>query len=325
MPPYIRGDSSNLTATDHVLLSKYLLGAELDAENLRRIERLYFSNQSVLEQLQLVEDQLIEQYIRAELSREDARLFQEHFLASPRNQERFVFFRQLSRLLEEQNPIKLKRLSVLSKEPAWLLLAAGLVLLMIPAVWLLVETRHLVSNVGRVATSSSSLKLEIEAQSTLTKDLADQLRREQAAIQKLEKGETPASLPSGRAEVNGSIPATLSFLLMPVSSQTRGQGNSEPVRHAISRSAGPVQLDLVLPEGPTASAYSVSMDTPDGIEVWSAGPLTPLPVGGLRVVRAIVPTNVIGNDDYAVNLQSIGSKRQLETVETYAFRTLVTR
>jgi hypothetical protein len=325
MPSSIRGDSTHLTTTDHDLIRKYLLGAELDSDDLRRVERLYFSDHSVMEQLQLAEDELIEQYIRAELSSDDTRRFREHFLASPRNQERFLFFQQVSRLLEEQNPTKLKRSSVVWKAPAWALLVAGLTLLMIPTVWLLIEARQLGAEIGRLTTLSSKLTAETDGQSAATQELAVQLRREREDIQRLEKGKALVSRPGGHAEGNSSAPAAVSFLLMPVPSETRGETTPEPARHAIPRSAGAVQLDLVLPRGVAVTAYVVSMGTPDGTEVWSSGPLTASSVGGVRLVRTSIPTMVVGNEDYFVNLQAIARNRQLETVETYSFRTLVTR
>jgi hypothetical protein len=324
MPPSIRGDSTYLTESDPGLIKDYLLGAELDSDDLRRIERLYFSDQSVMEQLELVEDELIEQYIRAELSPEDTRRFQEHFLSSPRNQERVRFFQNLQRLVDRPSRKSVALPVLVSKKSLWALAAAGLVLLMIPTAAVVIEERRLGAAIGRLTTSASKLTAEMDGQSATTQKLADQLRRGQEEIQRLEKGQTPASRAGAHAEGNSFAPAALSFLLMPAPLQTRGQAAAEPPRHAIPRSAGAVQLDLVLPRG-AAATYVVSINTPDATEVWSSGPLPPVIVGSLHLVRAAVPASVLGNDDYVVNVQSIGGNRQLEPVETYSFRTLVSR
>ena len=323
MPPYIRGDSTSLTATDHDLIKKYLLGADLGPDNLRRVERLYFSDQGVMEQVELAEDELIEQYLRDELSPQDTRRFDEHFLASHRNQERVRFFQNLLRLAEEQNRKNVARLALMSKNSRLALVAAGLAIFMIPTVWLMIEARQLVNEVATLTMSSSKLRAELDGQKALTQRLADQLRNEQELRQKSETA--LSSGPAVHAGGNGSGPAVLSFLLMPTPSETRGQVNPEPPRRAIPRSVNAVQLDLVLPRGAAAIAYAVSIDRPDGTQVWSGGPVASISVNRFAVVQALVPSAAIGNDDYIVNLQSIASNHQLETIETYSFRTLVIR
>lgn len=320
MPSYIRGNSTNLNSLDHELIVKYLLGSELDPQDLRHVEDLYFSNQSVMEQIELVEDELIERYLRGELRPDKKRRFERHFLASRRNQERLVFFQHLSRLTSRRQSTNLAGVRRLVKERAMALLAACLVLL-ISSVWLTIQHQQLLSELGRLESSSS---IQIQRQAEATRKLADQLRNEQDLRRRLEENRAATFSDHGRG--NASAVAVLSFSLMPSTTdrQTRGQGNPESGRHAIPRSVNVLQLDLILSGGANAKSYMISIETPDGTVVWSGGPIIPISVGQLVRVRVSIPAMVIGDDDYVVNLQSIGTNHQLETGETYLFRTLVT-
>jgi hypothetical protein len=310
---------------DDELIERYLLGAEIDPEKSRLLENLYSSDLDVMERLQLIEDQLIERYIRGELHPDDVRRFEQHFLASPRNQERLVFFRHLSRWTQAQNPGNSGGFRAFAKARAFTLLAASIALCVIPSFWLIVQRSQLRADLGALQASSSALRAEFQAQADFTRKLAEQLRDEQAARRRLEAEQ--AIRLGARPEAGNLAGGVLSFLLMPppAQAQTRGEENLEAPRHLISRTVRDLQLNLVLPAAAVAKFYIFSIDTPDGTQIWSGGPAAPFSGNPLPLVRVSVPAAVIGNDDYVVNLRSVGGDHELETVATYSFRTLVSR
>src|SRR5262245_3419027 len=74
------------------LLGDYLLG-KLPEEQATRLETEYLSNADLREQLEAVEAELIDAYLKGELSRSERRELEARFLASPRGQERLQFAR----------------------------------------------------------------------------------------------------------------------------------------------------------------------------------------------------------------------------------------
>jgi hypothetical protein len=74
------------------LLGDYLLG-KLPEEQAVRLETEYLSNAVLREQLEAVEAELIDAYLKGELSRSERRGLEAGFLASPRGRERLQFAR----------------------------------------------------------------------------------------------------------------------------------------------------------------------------------------------------------------------------------------
>jgi voltage-gated potassium channel Kch len=72
---------------DELRLLRYLLG-DLPDEELDEIEELYLEDSNLFEQLVLVEDDLIDDYVRGELSPHDRKLFEMNYLISPGRKEK---------------------------------------------------------------------------------------------------------------------------------------------------------------------------------------------------------------------------------------------
>ena len=73
---------------------KYLLG-ELSPELERQVETAYFADDQFFDRLQALKEKLIDDYLHGNLSAEDLRSFEQHFLASPAQRERVEFARTL--------------------------------------------------------------------------------------------------------------------------------------------------------------------------------------------------------------------------------------
>jgi hypothetical protein len=103
-------------------ITRYLLG-NLEEEEQDRIEQRYFTDPELLALVEATEDDLIDAYVRGELSAADRARFESHFLRSRRRRERV----KTAEALLAQLPSKS------SRAPVWFAFAAALVLMF--ALW----------------------------------------------------------------------------------------------------------------------------------------------------------------------------------------------
>ena len=76
-------------------LRKYLLG-RLDDSGEEQVERRLLSDGEFFEEYELIEDELIDQYVQQRLSDEERVLFEKHLLQSPQQQQKLAFARALN-------------------------------------------------------------------------------------------------------------------------------------------------------------------------------------------------------------------------------------
>jgi len=75
-------------------LRRYLLGG-LSAGERARLEERYFKNDDLFEEMEIVEDELIDAYLRGHLSTSESRLFEENYLSSERRSHKVGLTREL--------------------------------------------------------------------------------------------------------------------------------------------------------------------------------------------------------------------------------------
>src|ERR1044071_1791611 len=80
---------------DDTVLRHYLLG-ELSEDEQSGVEERLFTTEEYGQQLSLVEDDLIDSYVRGELSSRERERFESHFLTSPRRISRVAFAESLA-------------------------------------------------------------------------------------------------------------------------------------------------------------------------------------------------------------------------------------
>src|SRR2546422_10893330 len=82
-------------------IKKYLLG-QLAGEDLAEIERRVLTDEEFYEEVQIMEDELVDEYVNSELSADERRLFEKNFLADPESRNKFRLGRALDRHLSPQ-------------------------------------------------------------------------------------------------------------------------------------------------------------------------------------------------------------------------------
>jgi hypothetical protein len=90
-------------AINDVLARRFLLG-ELSPEEQGQFEALAFSDPDTFAVIQSAKDELIDDFIYRELSPQETRAFQDHFLAQPGRRQDVRIARALKRYLDEREP-----------------------------------------------------------------------------------------------------------------------------------------------------------------------------------------------------------------------------
>lgn len=83
---------------DYELIYKYLLG-ELSEDQQSELEQRYFADDELFERLIVVEDELIDRYVRDESSDEERQRIETYFLRSPARRKRLMFTQALMKYL----------------------------------------------------------------------------------------------------------------------------------------------------------------------------------------------------------------------------------
>jgi hypothetical protein len=250
---------------DESLIRQYLLG-ELSPEEQEPIEKRVLSDDASFETFLLVEDELMDQYVRGGLNREETRLAEKHFLASPERQRSLRFAKAFQRYVgstpaqtfPQQSPNP-SELSWWQKFPLTLRLhnpivatslIAALLLLLAGNVWMLAKLRRSPSgDAAAVQAKNEELQKDLARQRDRNDELAKELSRAQNEKAQVEqqlaevKGEQkPAPSPVAPGATGSNSPM-LSFVL--TSNRVRGSdGQSSTV--PVPSNTRNIQLRLVL-------------------------------------------------------------------------------
>ena len=273
-------------------LVRYLLG-ELTDEEQAKLEDAYFSDDSLYHEMQAVETELIDAYVRGQISGEIRTRFEERYLASPHQRERIEF----ARLLYEKArvaPLAATQERTRLWDRIWpplnlpgRLLAPGAALLVLAVViagslWLYRQNRPEPSQARQAAPAKSR----------------------------------PAEAPARIEESSGSVPGNNVIALLLSPGLTRGEGPGNVLR--VPPSANLVRLEIGY-DGETYQSYRVLLRTPEGREVWRQSSLKPLQPGTKTVVVTF-PANTLGAGDYIVTLSGFTSAGTHEDLADYSFR-----
>src|SRR5712691_2711185 len=85
-------------------IRRYLLG-QLDDGARQEIERDLLTNEELFEELLVIEDEIIDEYLGGKLSAEERASFERNFLATPERHEKLKFGRAFDRYLSSQTDV----------------------------------------------------------------------------------------------------------------------------------------------------------------------------------------------------------------------------
>jgi anti-sigma factor RsiW len=282
--------AAGFRANDEAVLRRYLLGELSDGER-ESVEARLFENDECSEHLSIVEDVLIDAYVRGELRDLELAHFESHFLSSPRRRERVSLAKAW---LVPQAPA-----SPPVRKPVWswtlaaLPIAAALFVAIMGSVFLSFSGR-----MSQQREESAALRKQIEA-----------LR-----AQAVSRNPVPPDVPAaGRALMSNATPP-LSFILLP--GMRRNAGRQEQ-RLVIPPGHHSVELDLMLTDAKPYPSYRVVIQTPEGAEVWGKGQIAPSRDATGLALKVNVPSTVLKEGDYRVMVSGAAASGELDDLNDY--------
>lgn len=293
-----------------ILMRRYLLGDLPESEQLA-LETGFFADGDLLEQVQEIETDLVDQYVRGELSNAERLQFERHYLATPAHKQRVAFARELLRAANEQGLPQPRQ----PKESFWENLAATLrsrqfflgaavaaiLLLLFGFGWMAIQKSlwHQARQEERIA--------ELRRLHELESQIAQQNERNTQLNAELERLRAKQSS-------TASQPSLFSFILL---SGVRGDSQQQTLK--IPPGTNQIRLQMKI-ENSDYRRYRVSLRPVDGGESWNPGPVNAVTGKTGTTVSVKVPANRLRPGDYILTLAGIHSEGSPEEINRYFFR-----
>jgi hypothetical protein len=282
----------DLRAKDEKQPAKYLLGEMTEAEQ-AQFEESFFHDVELSELVSDVENDLVDEYVREELSAGERERFERHFLVSERRREKVEHARAL---LQAKNANVASHVVVgRASLPWWKAVFESLrvpgtalsysfggvaLVFLLGGLWLFSEVRQLRKETTRLAAErdmQSSQNEQLQEQVNRQRERSDELatQKEQLEGQLAELNQQPGSAERGP----GSAPAFLNFILTPGS-----RGDDGPKKLIIPTGTRTVRLPLSLSSGDEYPAYQVKLQTASGSQIRNWNGLKATSAKGVRAV-----------------------------------------
>ncbi len=332
--------SSDNRIYDDEFVARYLLGS-LTGEETERLDELSITDDELAGRLAAIEHDLVDAYVRGELSGEELTRFKSHYLASSKRldkvecAEAFLAFWDKSVPVQSEDtrsttpagpaaretllrPATRSRFFPLPRlAPQWVLAAAALLLLIVGGAYLAVDNLRLRDQI---------------AQSRVELEQREQALQRQLEGQKSSDAETERELASVRErlaqlqrDVGGSqqkeTPATaqqrdLNVLAFSLTPQTRDA--SQIARLDVPAGTDYVALTLAL-EADDFPAYRATLKNPaTGQIIWRSGRLKASDQH--KTVRVSPRANLLNPQNYVLELYGISTTSTGDLVGSYPFR-----
>jgi hypothetical protein len=325
-------------SADDQAITRYLLGL-LSDEDTERLDEASIADEEFVVRLRVVENDLVDAYVRGALAGEMLERFESHYLASPRRQEQVRFAGRFLRAVDdaavdtrdpqttppdavpEPDDARVSEPSSSDEVPQRLRLAPRF--LAAAAVLLLAASAALLFEAGRLRSGLTAARQENVALDRRARELAQRLDEQRAAaataiigLDRVRESAAPGAPPSASAPTDAGVRAsttqapTMALVLLP---QTRAIG---PIPTLILQpNASGVALALQL-ESNDSPQYRATLRDPASNEiVWTSDPIAATS-DQTSIVSVLVPASVLKPQHYSVALRADGG----DVVASYAFQ-----
>jgi hypothetical protein len=304
--------------TDETQQVKYLLG-HLSEDQQVQVEDRAFADADYLSSLEATEADLIDAYVRGELSQSDRRSFEFRFLTSPERRRKVEFARALATIVAEskvQESPAAERPSFLTGlwGMSWRLgfspavqFAAGVAALICIAAggWLYSENAAMRSRVATLEAERTSSQVR---ERTLRRRLKEEESRTAALTA---QGRPLAEAPPEAARA----PLVASLILVP--GLSRAETRVE--RLVLSPSVQIARIEIQLDSRDDYPRFRAELRTRRGEEVLSRSNLVRRKSGPDFAISIDVPASALAAGDYELALKGIAADRSSQDVAYYYF------
>ena len=321
------------------IAKRYLLG-ELPEEERTGIEERYFLDDEEFEQFEIAEDELIDRYVRDELSAEERRRF-EKLLVAPGFTERV----ELAKLIAQRTASPVRQVAAtpvtVPAQPAragwWdrLFGSPAAVPAFRPAfamslIFLLLATTAFVFVWMKLRAESQRLAQQQQQQEQLRRQIDEQKARYDELAAKLDKTEQEKEQQAALAAEYRRLwteeqqrPATAMIfpIVLSPGGGSRGPGGEAVEAFTIARGASQVGLKLNVTHGDDYSRYNASVKNLDASKAFTTrSNLTPFTERGRKYITINVPAKDLRAGSYNVHLDGITADGRVDNFEDYPFR-----
>ena len=322
------------------LIAQYLLG-ELPEEQQVEIEDLAFSDQQFMASITAVENDLIDEYVREEMSETDRRRFEARFLASESRRKRVEFARALAQMLAETRVTERETRKVSATRSSWrdalaaffnglnpagrIALATATLILLIGGAWLFTQTLTLRNQLTRLQAQQQSqqndretLQRQVESERRRSEELAAQLNQEKQQRAQTDESlrrlsETVKQQPS---EAPRSILASLTLL------PGISRGATTQPKLILPPNVSVARLQIGIEPEETYKSFGVELRTAGGRPVWMRDSLTARSSRGGRSIRLTLPASALLPGEYELRLKGVPETGPAEDVGFYYFQVM---
>lgn len=305
------------------LIARYLLG-DLSEEQQVAIEDRAFADKDYVAVITAVENDLIDEYVREELSSTERQQFERQFLASAERRKRVEFAKALARVPAVQERIVVSWRDSLyafisGLNPAARFAVAAVMLLLIAGGgWLLAETFQLRSQLTQLQAQNQSrqneLQQQVEGERRRNEELNARLTQE-----KQQREQTDESLrqlsETGDATKTPPRPVIAALTLLPGLSR----GGSDKPSLVMPEDARLVRLQIGIDPDEPYKTFAVELRTTAGRQIWTRENLTARTHGKARAVSLTLPASALKPGDYELRLSGRQEGGASEDVGFYYF------
>ncbi len=315
------------------VIARYLLG-DLTEEQQIEIEDRAFADKEYLATITAVENDLIDEYVRDEMSASDRLKFESRFLASAERRKRVEFAKALATVTSESvvsekvDPKQalswreslvnfFSSLNPLAK----IAVAAAMLMVLVGGAWLLTEILRLRMQLNQLQAEDKSrqddqksLEQQVEAERKRNAELTASLNQEKQ--QREQTDESLRQLTEAR-ETSTSAPPSIIATLTLLPGISRGGG--EKPKLALAENVRVVRLRLGIDADEEYKSFAVEVRSSGGRLVWNRENLRVTSKGGARAIGLTVPAMVLKPGEYELRLIGVAEGSGREDLGFYYF------
>ncbi|MFN7927665.1 MAG: hypothetical protein U0Y68_06920 [Blastocatellia bacterium] len=335
-------DSQNY---DNQPLAQYLLGALPEAQT-EECDELSFIDDDFAARLEAVENDLVDAYVRGELTGRDRAAFESYYLASPRRREKVAFAKSLQEFAAQQAATlpaataNEETRAAQSPQDSWWRsflnlftiptltlqwgMAAAALLMFLAGGWFAWETMRLRGQINASQTETAALQqrekelqAQIEQQRSNNAQTREQLQQELARTQQqlAQLQQQELARQQAKVETPAAEPSLLHVELAP---QTRGVGQSSLLTVPAGTDYAVLQLET---EDDDYSSYRAELLSLAGDRLlWKSGALKARTRGNSKMIDLKIRAKLLAPGDYVVRLKGVTGNGQVEDIHRYAFK-----
>jgi hypothetical protein len=304
-------------ATDEILMRRYFLG-DLPQEERDRLENRYLADGEIFEELIATEHDLIDAYVRGELTDDERRKFELEYFKSPQRRQKVGFARALNQVSALANQAVVSQtaspwkkvwaaFSVQQMIPQWALGAAA-VMIVASGSLLMMQNYRLGVALQQGVEGQAALRRE---EDTLRQHIAELEGNSKDQFHKTQEGSQIAKLetPMGPEVTLMLTPDIARGLERPQNTLTLPTNTSH------------LRFQLML-DRDEYKTYEAVLMTVERKEVLVGKALQGHKIRGNFVVTWRLSADLLPSGDYVVQLKGQPAAGSLEDVESYSFRVL---